>query len=108
MRLILAVLALCLPSLSFAEPIETQKIITALTGDFNGDDAQDLVMVVETTPTDPMVMYFFLRDKDHNCLKQVTVVRDQIYAEWNGYGAPGHENRRHRRPCLPVLPQWPA
>lgn len=66
MKSLLFALALMLPTAALAEPIETQKIITALTGDFNGDGAPDLVMVVETKPTDPMDIHFFLRDKEHN------------------------------------------
>ncbi|MFA6157046.1 hypothetical protein [Mesorhizobium sp.] len=105
LRLALALLlpAIALPNVARAEPIETRKIITALTGDFNGDGAPDLVMVVETEPTDPMDIHFFLRDKEHNYLKSVEIVHDQIDAEWNGYDRPGYENS-DTEPELTMLP----
>ncbi|WP_292550506.1 hypothetical protein [Mesorhizobium sp.] len=70
MRAMLFGLILLVPTISLAEPIETQKIITALTGDWNGDGAVDLVMIVETKPGDPMDMYFFLRDREANFFPQ--------------------------------------
>ncbi|TJV52376.1 MAG: hypothetical protein E5X82_31930, partial [Mesorhizobium sp.] len=85
MRSMLVGLALLAPTMAMAEPIETQKIITALTGDWNGDGGTDLVMIVETKPSDPMDMYFFLRDREANFLKPAGIVREQIYGEWNGY-----------------------
>jgi hypothetical protein len=84
-------LMLLAPTMALAEPIETQKIITALTGDWNGDGGTDLVMIVETEPSDPMDMYFFLRDPEANFLKPAGIVRDQILGEWNGYDRPGYE-----------------
>lgn len=92
-----------LPTAALAEPIETQKIITAVTGDFNGDGAVDLAMVVETQPGDPMDIHFFLRDKEHNYLKPVEIVHEQIDAEWNGYDRPGYENS-DTEPELTMLP----
>jgi hypothetical protein len=86
-----------------AEPIETGKIITALTGDFNGDGAQDLAMIVETAPGQPHDMHFFLRDKEHNYLKPVEVVHEQIDGEWNGYDRPGYE-ASDTEPDLAMLP----
>ncbi|MBZ9678661.1 hypothetical protein [Mesorhizobium sp. ES1-1] len=103
-RLALALLAIALPATGFAEPIETRKIITALTGDFNGDGASDLVMVVETEPTDPMDIHFFLRDKEHNYLKPVEIVHEQVDAEWNGYDRPGYGNS-DTEPELTLLPK---
>jgi hypothetical protein len=50
MRSMLFGLALLAPTMALAEQIETQKIITALTGDWNGDGGIDLVMIVETKP----------------------------------------------------------
>ncbi|CCV08075.1 conserved hypothetical protein [Mesorhizobium metallidurans STM 2683] len=50
-----------------------------------------MAMIVETEPSDPMDMYFFLRDKEHNFLKPAGIVRGQIYGEWNGYDRPGYE-----------------
>jgi hypothetical protein len=88
---------------ALAEPIESQKIITALTGDFNGDKAQDLVVIAETKPGAPHDMYFFLRDKEHNYLKQVDVVREQIDGEWNGYDRPGY-SASDTEPELSLLP----
>ncbi len=76
---------------ALAKPIETQKIITALTGDFNGDGAMDLAMIVETEPDDAMDMHFFLRDKKHNFLKPAGVVHEQIYGEWNDYDQPDYD-----------------
>jgi hypothetical protein len=95
---------LCASAISAtAEPIDTQKIITALSGDFNGDGAQDLVMVVETKPGTPHDMHFFLRDKEHNYLKPVDVVREQVDGEWNGYDRPGYE-ASDTEPDLTALP----
>lgn len=108
MRSVLVGLALLLASSPFcgaalAEPIESQKIITALTGDFNGDGATDLAMIVETEPTAPMDLYFFLRDKEHNFLKPAGIVREQIHGEWNGYDRPGYE-ASDTEPELTALP----
>lgn len=91
MRSMLLGLILLLPASALAEPIETQKIITALTGDFNGDGAADLAMIVETEPDDTMDMHFFLRDKKHNFLKPAGIVHDLIYGEWNDYDQPHYE-----------------
>ncbi|MCA0045816.1 hypothetical protein LB577_02415 [Mesorhizobium sp. B283B1A] len=103
MRSLLFALAFLLPTMTMAEPIETRKIITALTGDFNGDGAPDLVMVIETEPSDPMDIHFFLRDKEHNYLKPVETVHEQIGGEWNGYDRPGYENS-DTEPELTMLP----
>ena len=91
MRLMLLGLALLLPTATLAEPIETQKIITAVTGDWNGDGATDLAMIVETEPDDAMDMHFFLRDKQHNFLKAAGVVHEQVYGEWNDYDQPAYD-----------------
>ncbi|AZV20974.1 hypothetical protein [Mesorhizobium sp. M7A.F.Ce.TU.012.03.2.1] len=101
--LLLAFLSLLLPSLALAEPIETRKIVTAVTGDFNGDGAVDLAMVVETEPGQPMDVHFFLRDKEHNYLKPVEIVHEQVHGEWNGYDRPGYENS-DTEPELTMLP----
>ncbi|WP_192362129.1 hypothetical protein [Mesorhizobium mediterraneum] len=103
MRAMLFGLMLLAPSMALAEPIETRKIITALTGDWNGDGAVDLVMIVETEPSDPMDMHFFLRDREHNFLRPAGVVRDQILGEWNGYDRPGYE-ASDTEPELTALP----
>ena len=103
MKSLLLALAMLLPTAALAEPIETRKIITAVTGDFNGDGAVDLAMVVETEPGKPMDVHFFLRDKEHNYLKPVEIVREQIYGEWNGYDRPGYENS-DTEPELTMLP----
>jgi hypothetical protein len=92
-----------LSGMAQAELIESQKIITAVTGDWNGDGAVDLAMIVETEPTDPMDMHFFLKDKEHNFLRPAEVVRGQIFAEWNGYDRPGYENS-DTEPDLTALP----
>ncbi|RJT36369.1 hypothetical protein D3227_19940 [Mesorhizobium waimense] len=103
MRSILFGLALLLSTSAMAEPIESQKIITAATGDFNRDGVTDLVMIVETQPSDPMDVHFFLGDKEHNYLKPAGVVREQVFGEWNGYDRPGYENS-DTEPELTVLP----
>ena len=103
MRKMLLGLILLLPTATLAEPIESQKIITALTGDFNGDGGTDLAMIVETEPSDPMDMHFFLRDKEHNFLKPAGIVREQMYGEWNGYDRPGYE-ASDTEPELTALP----
>ncbi len=96
MRKMLLALMLLLPSFplsgaALGEPIESQKIITALTGDFNGDGATDLAMIVETEPDDDaMDMYFFLRDKKYNSLKPAGIVREHVYGEWNDYDQPDY------------------
>ena len=95
--------SLGLSGFAWAEPIESQKIITAVSGDWNGDGAIDLAMIVETEPTDPMDMHFFLKDKEHNFLRPAEVVREQIFAEWNGYDRPGYENS-DTEPDLTALP----
>ena len=95
--------SLGLSGIAWAEPIESQKIITAVSGDWNGDGAIDLAMIVETEPTDPMDMHFFLKDKEHNFLRPAEVVREQIFAEWNGYDRPGYENS-DTEPELTMLP----
>ena len=95
--------SLGLSGIAWAEPIESQKIITAVSGDWNGDGAIDLAMIVETEPTDPMDMHFFLKDKEHNFLRPAEVVREQIFAEWNGYDRPGYENS-DTEPDLTALP----
>ncbi|MER9423789.1 hypothetical protein NKI88_15220 [Mesorhizobium sp. M0317] len=92
MRSMLLGLILLLPASALAEPIETQKIITALTGDFNGDGVADLAMIVETEPEDgTMDMHFFLRDKKYNFLKPAGIVHEQVYGEWNDYDQPHYE-----------------
>lgn len=91
MRSMFLGLALLLPTATLAEPIETQKIITAITGDWNGDGATDLAMIVETEPDDAMDMHFFLRDKQHNFLKTAGVVHEQVYGEWNDYDQPTYD-----------------
>jgi hypothetical protein len=101
--LLLLGLALLPPTMALAEPIESQKIITAATGDWNGDGATDLAMIVETEPSFPMDMYFFLRDREGNYLKPAGIVRDQIYGEWNGYDRPGYGNS-DTEPELTALP----
>ena len=88
---------------ALSEPIETQKIITAATGDWNGDGAIDLAMIVETEPGSAMDMHFFLRDKEHNFLKPAGIVQEQIYGEWNGYDRPGYE-ASYVEPELTALP----
>lgn len=103
MRLIAMCLMFFVPTIALSEPIETQKIITALTGDWNGDGGTDLALIVQTEPTEPMDMHFFLRDIEHNYLKPVEVVRDQILGEWNGYDRPGYENS-DTEPELTALP----
>ena len=103
MKSLLFALAMLLPTAALGEPIDTLKIITAVTGDFNGDGAVDLAMVVETEPTDPMDIHFFLRDKEHNYLKPVEIVHEQILGEWNGYDRPGYENS-DTEPELTMLP----
>lgn len=103
MRALLALLCLLTPLAASAEPIETARIITALTGDWNGDGGQDLVMIVETEPTEPMDVHFFLRDLEHNYLKPAGIVREQVYGEWNGYDRPGYENS-DTEPELAALP----
>jgi hypothetical protein len=104
MRLIATCLAVILSgSTVYAEPIETQKIITALSGDFNGDGVQDLAMIVETEPSDPMDMHFFLGRPERFYLQPVEVVRGQIDGEWNGYDRPGYENS-DTEPSLSLLP----
>ncbi|OWK19562.1 hypothetical protein AJ88_40045 [Mesorhizobium amorphae CCBAU 01583] len=103
MRSMLFGLALLLSTSATAEQIESQKIITAATGDFNRDGATDLVMIVETQPSDPMDVHFFLGDKEHNYLKPAGVVREQVYGEWNGYDRPGYENS-DTEPQLTALP----
>lgn len=103
MKPVLMALMLSLSTAANSEPIETQKIITAITGDWNGDGGTDLAMIVETEPTAPMDMHFFLRDIDHNFLRPVEVVHDQIVGEWNGYDRPGYENS-DTEPELTALP----
>jgi hypothetical protein len=92
-----------LSAIALAEPIETQKIITGLSGDWNGDGAVDLALIVETEPTDPMDIHFFLRDKERDFLRPAEVVREQIYGEWNGFDRPGYENS-DTEPGLTALP----
>ncbi|TIT23488.1 MAG: hypothetical protein E5W70_08170 [Mesorhizobium sp.] len=82
-------LVLLLPAAALAEPIETQKIIAAATGDWNGDGAADLAMIVETEPGHPMDLHLFLRDRDGDFLRPAGVVREQIYGEWKNYDRPG-------------------
>ncbi len=103
MKSLLLAFMLFLPTATLAEPIETRKIITAVTGDFNGDGAVDLAMVVETEPGHPMDVHFFLRDKEHNYLKPVEIVHEQIQGEWNGYERAGYENS-DTEPELTMLP----
>jgi len=100
----LAVACLCLAaSPAWAAPIETQDIITAVTGDWDGDGGPDLALIVQTAPTEPMDLHLFLRDLDHNYLKPAEVVHGQIYGEWNGHDRPGYENS-DTEPGLSALP----
>lgn len=103
MKCLLLAVALALPTTALAEPIETQKIITAAAGDWNGDGAIDLAMIVETEPGAAMDMHFFLRDKEHNFLKPAGIVQEQMYGEWNGYDRPGYE-ASYIEPELTALP----
>ncbi|ESY65480.1 MULTISPECIES: hypothetical protein [Mesorhizobium] len=103
MKCLLLAFALVLPTAALAEPIETQKIITAAAGDWNGDGAIDLAMIVETEPGAAMDMHFFLRDKEHNFLKPAGIVQEQMYGEWNGYDRPGYE-ASYIEPELTALP----
>ena len=103
MRAMLFGLALLAPGMVLAEPIETRKIITAATGDWNGDGAADLAMIVETEPGEPMDMHFFLRDREHNFLRPAGIVREQILGEWNGHDRPGYE-ASDTEPELTALP----
>jgi len=83
--------ALLLPTIAVAEPIESLNIITALTGDWNGDGGSDLALIVQTEPTEPMDVHFFVRDMDHNFLRPSETIRGQVYGEWNGHDRPGYE-----------------
>ncbi|MER8633766.1 MAG: hypothetical protein E5Y02_17355 [Mesorhizobium sp.] len=103
MKCLLLAFALVLPTAALTEPIETQKIITAAAGDWNGDGATDLAMIVETEPGAAMDMHFFLRDKEHNFLKPAGIVQEQMYGEWNGYDRPGYE-ASYIEPELTALP----
>ncbi|ESY74177.1 hypothetical protein X740_31945 [Mesorhizobium sp. LNHC221B00] len=103
MKCLLLAFALVLPTAALTEPIETQKIITAAAGDWNGDGAIDLAMIVETEPGAAMDMHFFLRDKEHNFLKPAGIVQEQMYGEWNGYDRPGYE-ASYIEPELTALP----
>ena len=91
-----------LGSAACAEPVESQKIITALSGDFNGDGGSDLAMILETEPGDPMDVHLFLRDVEHNYLKPLEVVRGKLYGEWNGFDRSGYENS-DTEPTLALL-----
>lgn len=103
MRALLIGLALLLPGAALAEPIESRKIIAAITGDWNGDGATDLAMIVETEPSDPMDMHFFLGDAEHAFLRPAEIVHGQINGEWNGYDRPGYESS-DTEPQLTALP----
>ncbi|TIS53760.1 MAG: hypothetical protein E5W82_31715 [Mesorhizobium sp.] len=103
MRSMLLGLALLLPTAALSEPIESQKIITALTGDWNGDGAIDLAVIVETEPGHPMDLHFFLRDREANFLKPAGIVREHIYGEWNDYDRPSY-GASDTEPELTALP----
>ncbi len=103
MRSALVAATLMIPITATAAPIDTRMIITALTGDWNGDGAQDLVMIVQTEPGRAMDVHFFLRDKERNYLKPELVVEGQVHGEWNGYDRPGYENS-DTEPELSALP----
>ncbi len=61
-----------------AETIETSSILSAASGDFNGDGRTDLVMLVANKDNDVINIHFFLRDKAHDLLRPDTVARDKI------------------------------
>lgn len=62
---------------ALADPIETNDIVAAVTGDFNKDGAQDLALLVRTD--EDMDLRFFLQDKDGMYLKPAGVALKKVW-----------------------------
>ncbi|PWE52849.1 hypothetical protein DEM27_29060 [Metarhizobium album] len=63
-----------------AEPIAPERIIDAVTGDWNKDDQSDLALLVAPAEGEDMIgIYIYVRDKDHPLLKLVAEAPGKIW-----------------------------
>jgi hypothetical protein len=81
---------------ALAEPIDTNNIVAAVTGDFNKDGALDLALLVRGS--DEMDLRFFLQDKDGLYLKPAGVALGKVWGTAQPDGTVGQE------PELKALP----
>jgi hypothetical protein len=97
MKILVASLILALSAgAALADPIDTDNIVAAVTGDFNKDGAQDLALLVRGQ--DDMDLRFFLQDKDGMYLKQAGVALNKVWGNAQPDGMSGQE------PELKALP----
>lgn len=98
----IAALALCLSAATPAlaePPIAPERIVDAVTGDWNKDGLQDLAMLVGPDDSGDMIsIYVYIRQADHSLLKLVTVAKDKIWGSVAPEGMFGQE------PSIAALP----
>jgi hypothetical protein len=97
MKILAAGLLLALSAgAALADPIDTNNIVAAVTGDFNKDGAQDLALLVRGQGD--MDLHFFLQDKDGLYLKHAGVALGKVWGTAEPDGTVGQE------PELKALP----
>ncbi|CAN7401119.1 hypothetical protein LJR030_004146 [Rhizobium sp. LjRoot30] len=100
-RALLAALAVatCASVAFAAEPIAPERIIDAVTGDWNKDDQSDLALLVAPPEGEDMIgIYIYVRDKDHPLLKLVAEAPGKIWGNSSLEGMFGQD------PSLTALP----
>jgi hypothetical protein len=97
MRTVVAGMVLALSAgVALADPIDTDNIVAAVTGDFNKDGAQDLALLVRGDGD--MDLRFFLQDKDGQYLKPAGAALGKVWGTAQPDGVVGQE------PELKALP----
>ena len=81
---------------ALAEPLDTDNVVAAVTGDFNKDGALDLALLVRGS--EDMDLRFFLQDKDGMYLKSAGVAIGKVWGKAEPDGIVGQE------PELKALP----
>lgn len=76
-------------SVAFADPIDTDSIVDAVTGDFNKDGKQDLALLIRGDGD--MDLRFFLRDKGGFFLKPAGAALDKVWGTAQPDGIVGQE-----------------
>jgi hypothetical protein len=97
MKILVAGLFLALSAgVAFADPIDTNNIVAAVSGDFNKDGAQDLALLIRGDGD--MDLRFFLQDKDGFYLKPAGAALRKVWGTAQPDGMMGQE------PELKALP----